>query len=106
MVGLGCNNFGGDRIDRDASRKVLHKALDMGITLIDTADTYGNRGGRTLLELAMSWLASQPLVASIIAGATTAEQVALNARAVEWSSCADELSAIDAAIGQGSAAAA
>lgn len=44
LVGLGCNNFGGDRIDLAASRKVLHKALDLGITLIDTADTYGNRG--------------------------------------------------------------
>lgn len=44
VVGLGCNNFGGDRIDQEASRKVIHKALDVGITLIDTADIYGNRG--------------------------------------------------------------
>jgi aryl-alcohol dehydrogenase-like predicted oxidoreductase len=44
LVGLGCNNFGGNRIDLEASRKVVHKALDLGITLIDTADTYGNRG--------------------------------------------------------------
>ena len=44
LVGLGCNNFGGERIDLEASRKVIHKALDLGITLIDTADTYGNRG--------------------------------------------------------------
>lgn len=44
LVGLGCNNFGGDRIDLEASRKVIHKALDLGITLMDTADTYGNRG--------------------------------------------------------------
>ncbi len=44
LVGLGCNNFGG-RIDLDASRKVVHKALDLGITLFDTADVYGERGG-------------------------------------------------------------
>jgi aryl-alcohol dehydrogenase-like predicted oxidoreductase len=44
LVGLGCNNFGG-RIDLEASRKVVHKALDLGITLLDTADTYGNMGG-------------------------------------------------------------
>lgn len=43
-IGLGCNNFGG-RIDKDASRRVIHKALDLGITLFDTADTYGERGG-------------------------------------------------------------
>lgn len=44
LVGLGCNNFGG-RIDLEASRKVVHKALDLGITLFDTADVYGERGG-------------------------------------------------------------
>ncbi|HTH96897.1 MAG TPA: aldo/keto reductase [Stellaceae bacterium] len=44
LVGLGCNNFGG-RIDLEASRKVVHAALDHGITLFDTADSYGNRGG-------------------------------------------------------------
>ncbi|HWK47570.1 MAG TPA: aldo/keto reductase [Stellaceae bacterium] len=44
IVGLGCNNFGG-RIDLEASRKVVHKALDLGITLFDTADMYGNQGG-------------------------------------------------------------
>jgi aryl-alcohol dehydrogenase-like predicted oxidoreductase len=43
-IGLGCNNFGG-RIDLDATRRVIHKALDLGITLFDTADTYGERGG-------------------------------------------------------------
>jgi aryl-alcohol dehydrogenase-like predicted oxidoreductase len=44
VVGVGCNNFGA-RIDFDASRKVVHHALDLGITLFDTADSYGNRGG-------------------------------------------------------------
>ena len=44
MVGLGCNNFG-QRIDLESSRAVIHKALDAGITLFDTADTYGGRGG-------------------------------------------------------------
>jgi aryl-alcohol dehydrogenase-like predicted oxidoreductase len=43
-IGLGCNNFGG-RIDLAATRQVIHKALDLGITLFDTADVYGNRGG-------------------------------------------------------------
>jgi aryl-alcohol dehydrogenase-like predicted oxidoreductase len=44
VVGLGTNNFGG-RIDFAAARKVVSRALDLGITMIDTADTYGNRGG-------------------------------------------------------------
>jgi aryl-alcohol dehydrogenase-like predicted oxidoreductase len=44
LVGLGCNNFGG-RIDFESARKVIDKAIDSGITLFDTADVYGNRGG-------------------------------------------------------------
>jgi aryl-alcohol dehydrogenase-like predicted oxidoreductase len=43
-IGLGCNNFGG-RIDLEATRRVVHRALDLGITLFDTADVYGERGG-------------------------------------------------------------
>jgi aryl-alcohol dehydrogenase-like predicted oxidoreductase len=49
VVGLGCNNFGGDRIDLAASRKVIHKALDLGITLLDTADVYGRGESETIL---------------------------------------------------------
>ena len=40
--------------------------------------------GRTLLELAMSWLACQPAVASVIAGAKSPEQVHANAAAAGW----------------------
>ncbi len=44
VVGLGGNNFGG-RIDFQAAQRVVHKAIALGVTLIDTADSYGNRGG-------------------------------------------------------------
>ena len=40
VVGLGCNNFG-RRIDRDATRAVVDAALEAGITLFDTSDSYG-----------------------------------------------------------------
>src|ERR1700761_1315835 len=43
-VGLGCNNFG-RRVDLEGSRKVIHRALDLGITLFDTADIYSDMGG-------------------------------------------------------------
>ena len=43
-VGLGCNNFG-QRSDLETSRKIIHKAIDLGITLFDTADIYAGRGG-------------------------------------------------------------
>jgi aryl-alcohol dehydrogenase-like predicted oxidoreductase len=40
VVGIGCNNFG-RRIDLEATREVVHAALDAGVTLFDTADIYG-----------------------------------------------------------------
>ncbi len=42
-VGLGCNNFG-MRNDAEQTRAIVHRSLDEGITLFDTADIYGNRG--------------------------------------------------------------
>jgi aryl-alcohol dehydrogenase-like predicted oxidoreductase len=45
VVGLGCNNFGG-RLDLGGTRAVVDAAIDCGITLLDTADTYGG-GGRS-----------------------------------------------------------
>ncbi len=43
IVGIGCNNFGG-RIDLEATRAVIDKAIDIGINLFDTADVYGGGG--------------------------------------------------------------
>jgi len=44
VVGLGCNQFGG-RLDLDGTRAVVDAALDAGITLFDTAESYGGGGG-------------------------------------------------------------
>jgi aryl-alcohol dehydrogenase-like predicted oxidoreductase len=44
VVGLGCNNFGG-RLDLARTKDVIDAAIDEGITLLDTADIYGNAGG-------------------------------------------------------------
>jgi aryl-alcohol dehydrogenase-like predicted oxidoreductase len=44
VVGLGCNNFG-VRLDVDGTRAVVDAAIDVGITLFDTADMYGAGGG-------------------------------------------------------------
>jgi aryl-alcohol dehydrogenase-like predicted oxidoreductase len=52
--------------------------------------------GRTLLELALSWLAAQPIVATVIAGATRSEQVEANVRAADWQLTGEDLAEIDA----------
>jgi aryl-alcohol dehydrogenase-like predicted oxidoreductase len=52
--------------------------------------------GHSLLELAFSWLAVQPAVASVIAGAVSPQQVRANASAAGWNLSADDLAQIDA----------
>ena len=47
VVGLGCNNFGG-RLDVQQTRAVVDAAIDEGITLFDTAETYGGAGASEL----------------------------------------------------------
>ncbi|KAA0236971.1 MAG: aldo/keto reductase [Chloroflexi bacterium CFX7] len=53
--------------------------------------------GRSMLELAIGWLASQPHVASVIAGATKPGQVEENIAAAEWSLSPEELAEVDLA---------
>jgi aryl-alcohol dehydrogenase-like predicted oxidoreductase len=43
VVGLGCNNFG-RRLDVDRTRAVVDAAIDSGVTLLDTAESYGGSG--------------------------------------------------------------
>jgi aryl-alcohol dehydrogenase-like predicted oxidoreductase len=62
--------------------------------------------GHTMIELAFSWLASRPFVASVIAGATKPEQVTSNANAANWKLTDEEYAEVDqimghAAMGQG-----
>ena len=48
VAGLGCNNFG-SRLDVDGTRAVVDAAIDAGITLFDTSDTYGGGGSERAL---------------------------------------------------------
>ncbi|MYM59289.1 aldo/keto reductase [Vibrio sp. OCN044] len=50
-IGLGCmgmSEFYGPRDDKE-SMQVLHKAVELGCTLLDTADTYGNHHNEELI---------------------------------------------------------
>src|SRR6201747_843742 len=63
-VGIGCNNFGARMADEDVPR-VVHAAIDAGVTLFDTADVYGNRGGsETLLGQALGSRRAEVIVAT------------------------------------------
>jgi aryl-alcohol dehydrogenase-like predicted oxidoreductase len=49
VVGVGCNNFGRRIHDVAAARAVIDRAIDIGITLFDTADAYGNGTSESFL---------------------------------------------------------
>ena len=54
------------------------------LAAVDRLTAYATERGRSILELAMGWLVSNPAVASVIAGATKPSQVAGNVAAVNW----------------------
>ena len=63
--------------------------------LIQQLETFCAARGRTLLELAFSWLLAQPVVGSVVAGATRPEQLEQNAAAAAWTLTAADLAEIN-----------
>lgn len=62
---------------------------------MEQLEAFAKERGHTILELAMSWLVAQPVVASVIAGATSPEQVQANADGAKWELLPEDLSEID-----------
>lgn len=70
--------------------------LDARIETVERLEAFAADRGHTLLELALSWLAVQPAVATVIAGATTPEQVRANVAAVHaWDLSSEERDEVD-----------
>jgi aryl-alcohol dehydrogenase-like predicted oxidoreductase len=63
--------------------------------IVEKLEAFVKARGRTMLELAFSWLAERPTVASIIAGATKPEQIEANAKAADWKLTPEEMKEID-----------
>ena len=63
--------------------------------VIEGLEKFARERGVTLLDVAIGGLAGQPAVASVIAGATSPEQVVGNARAAAWSPTGDDLAELD-----------
>jgi aryl-alcohol dehydrogenase-like predicted oxidoreductase len=57
---------------------------DERLTTVERLTTLAGEHDRSVLELAISWLASQPKVGCVITGVTKAEQVLANAAAAHW----------------------
>ena len=63
--------------------------------VVEALEQFAAARGKSLLELAMGWLAAHQNIPSIIAGATKPEQVAANVAAVNWRPNAEEMAALD-----------
>lgn len=74
---------------------IKEKLTDRNVNIIERLITFSSVHKHTILELAMSWLLRLPVVASVIAGATSPEQVRANAAAASWSLSASDLAAIE-----------
>jgi aryl-alcohol dehydrogenase-like predicted oxidoreductase len=68
---------------------------DRNVRVAESLKAFAVARGHTLLDLAMSWLATRPRLASVIAGATSPEQVRANAAAVNWPLTREDVAEID-----------
>jgi aryl-alcohol dehydrogenase-like predicted oxidoreductase len=67
---------------------------DANFDRLERWTSFAAERGRTVGELAIAWLLAHPVVPSVIAGATSAEQLGANAIAADWKLSADEVSAL------------
>jgi aryl-alcohol dehydrogenase-like predicted oxidoreductase len=68
---------------------------DENLNKVEALIEFASSHGHTMLELAMSWLAAQLAVVSVIAGAKTPEQALANAGAANWKLSSNQLRAVD-----------
>jgi aryl-alcohol dehydrogenase-like predicted oxidoreductase len=73
-------------------------ASDEQFDTLEGLERYASERGLSMLELAFGGLLARPVVSSVIAGATKAEQIRANAAAATWSPQQDDLSALDAVV--------
>lgn len=51
-VGLGCNQFG-NKVDQEGTTTIVHRAIDLGINFLDTADVYSKGRSEEVLGVAL-----------------------------------------------------
>jgi aryl-alcohol dehydrogenase-like predicted oxidoreductase len=82
----------GSRLDSGRGDSLV---TDQNLAVVEDLIGFSEKQGHTILELAFSWLLTRPAVVSVIAGATSSEQVRSNAAAASWKLTDAELTEID-----------
>lgn len=81
-----------------------HDLTEHRLAQVESLIGFAEARGRSLLDLAFAWLLAQPLVSSVMAGATGPDQVRGNAAAAGWVLDQDDLNEIDTCLGHGDTA--
>jgi aryl-alcohol dehydrogenase-like predicted oxidoreductase len=76
---------------RLSEARVAHRLAAANWDTIEALEAFAAGRGITILDVAIGGLAAQPAVTSVIAGATTPEQVSANVAAGQWIPTADDL---------------
>ena len=82
----------GSRLDSERGERLLTQP---NLAIVERLVEFSESRGHTILELAFAWLLRRPVVASVIAGATSPEQARGNAAAAGWTPTDAELSEVD-----------
>ncbi len=69
---------------------------DHNFEVVDALGAWAASHGHSLLDLASAWLLEKPAIPSVIAGATTVDQIRANAAAAEWHLSTEEAAEVDA----------
>lgn len=77
-----------------AQRRLTNEAFDK----IERLEKFCEERGHVVQELAFAWLLARKAVSSVIAGASTPDQVALNTKASDWRLTGDDMKAVEAAL--------
>jgi aryl-alcohol dehydrogenase-like predicted oxidoreductase len=89
----------GTRLSMLPEERAAGLMSERNFDVVDRLHAFATDRDRTIHELAFAWLARQPAMASIIAGATKPEQVRANVAAVEWKLSDDDLAELDQLLG-------
>ena len=76
---------------------------DRNFDVLERLEPFAAERGHPMVDLALAWLLYNPLVSSVIAGASNPEQLAANAKAADWHLTAEEMEELDGILSDGAA---
>jgi aryl-alcohol dehydrogenase-like predicted oxidoreductase len=77
--------------------RLAERALsERNFAIVEKLTDFATQRGHKLIDVAFGWLLVKPVISSVIAGATSAEQVEANVAAATWRLSAEDVAAVDA----------